>query len=206
MRTSGGVAFLKAMGHGKKDRSQVRVTRSQIAPLGPPSGPSGAQVPGIILEAPGIDHPCTEARRSTGVAMTKRGERRASAAIRVEAPGIDHPCTEARRSTGVAMTKRGERRVSAANMVEAPGIEPGSENHALAASTCVSGLLISSRSATASSLSPEQFACLFSPSAPATRAWASQIDDALAEALTGFGSDGSIRFSGGESDCVVVRN
>ncbi len=91
-------------------------------------------------------------------------------------------------------------------VVEAPGIEPGSENAALLASTCVSGLLISPRGATASSLSPRLSTCLSSPSAPVTRAWASQIDDALAEALTGFGSDGSIRFSGGESDCVVVRN
>lgn len=55
-------------------------------------------------------------------------------------------------------------------IVEAPGIEPGSENDALLASTCVSGPLISPRSATASSLAPRLFTCLFSPSAPVTRA------------------------------------
>lgn len=44
-------------GEAVEDRSQVRGTRSQIAPLGPPSGPSGAQVPGIIVEAPGIEPP-----------------------------------------------------------------------------------------------------------------------------------------------------
>ena len=91
-------------------------------------------------------------------------------------------------------------------MVEAPGIEPGSENHAPPASTCVSGRLELAPGVEDQRPTHEAISLVGLAARPEARRLASLFGHDLTEVQANLSVGRLHRFLGGESDCVVVRN